>query len=338
MISARPLLGFGWSRFQATSGPYFRQSQNYPLTATTIDIHNYFLSYAVELGLIGLLIWLAGVLMGGFGALSTRAPPELEPWRMAFLAIAVCFLLVANSVPPTVFQNEVILALGWRALELPWGGTSRHGTSVVQRSFFRDIARLGTINRGARHRCPICPRPFAGSCDEGSIRRVGSAGDRMRPPLLMLCIQREPDLLRTLRRVPHVAPEPWTPPFNGCRRWTTPRVIVGTSPTCTLRLMLGSFRWRGHFEAVVCSQVLDHLPSHVRVAHEMAPVLTGDGVALIQVPVGPNPGDDLQNVGPLPADRKREYVQHDHVRINPPDTRDRLGHASEPEEQTRRRS
>jgi putative inorganic carbon (hco3(-)) transporter len=106
MISARPLTGFGWSRFQATSAPYFQQSQNYPLTATSIDVHNFFLTYAVELGLPGLLIWLTGVLMGGFGALAIRAPPELVPWRMAFLALAVCFLLIANSVPPTVFMNE----------------------------------------------------------------------------------------------------------------------------------------------------------------------------------------------------------------------------------------
>lgn len=106
MIAARPLTGFGWSRFEATSGPYFQQSQNYPLTATNIDVHNFFLTYAVELGLPGLFIWLAGILLGGFGALTTRAPPELVPWRMAFLALAVCFLLIANSVPPTVFMNE----------------------------------------------------------------------------------------------------------------------------------------------------------------------------------------------------------------------------------------
>jgi putative inorganic carbon (hco3(-)) transporter len=106
MISARPLTGFGWTRFQADSAPYFQQSQNYPLTATGIDIHNFFLTYAVELGLPGLLLWLSALLMGGFGALATRAPPELVPWRMAFLALAVCFLFVANSVPPTVFMNE----------------------------------------------------------------------------------------------------------------------------------------------------------------------------------------------------------------------------------------
>jgi putative inorganic carbon (hco3(-)) transporter len=117
MISARPLTGFGWDRFQADSGPYFRQSLDYPLTATSIDIHNYFLSYAVELGLIGLILWLTGLLMGAFGALATRAPPELEPWRMAFLAIAICYLLVANSVPPTVFQNELF----WLWAGVLWG-------------------------------------------------------------------------------------------------------------------------------------------------------------------------------------------------------------------------
>ena len=129
MISARPLLGFGWDRFQSDSGPYFRQSLNYPLTATNIDIHNYFLSYAVELGLIGLLLWLTGLLMGAFGALATRGPPELEPWRMAFLALAVCFLLVANSVPPTVFQNESF----WLWAGVLWGARSYAGRGQDQR-------------------------------------------------------------------------------------------------------------------------------------------------------------------------------------------------------------
>jgi putative inorganic carbon (hco3(-)) transporter len=129
MVSARPLLGFGWSRFQHASGPYFQQSQNFPLTATNIDIHNYFLTYAVELGLVGLLVWLAGIVMGGFGALATRAPPELEPWRMTFLAVAVCFLLVANSVPPTVFQNEVF----WLWAGVVWG--ARRYSPETQRRF-----------------------------------------------------------------------------------------------------------------------------------------------------------------------------------------------------------
>jgi len=131
MISTRPLLGFGWARFQDASGPYFRQSPNYPLTATNIDIHNYFLSYAAELGLVGLLIWLTGLAMGGVGALATRAPPELEPWRMAFLGIAICFLVVANSVPPTVFQNELF----WLWAGVVWTGRSYSQPSRWRVSF-----------------------------------------------------------------------------------------------------------------------------------------------------------------------------------------------------------
>ncbi len=135
MVQARPLLGFGWDRFQASSGPYFRQSLNYPLTATTIDLHNYFLSYAVELGLIGLIIWLVGLLMGCFGALAARAPPQLQPWRITFLAITVCFLLVANSVPPTVFQNEIF----WLWAGILWGAReyARHPTDT-----YRELAAV----------------------------------------------------------------------------------------------------------------------------------------------------------------------------------------------------
>jgi putative inorganic carbon (HCO3(-)) transporter len=129
MIAARPLTGVGWARFTDTSEPYFQQSPNFPLTATNIDIHNYFLSYAAELGLPGLLLWLAGLLMGGFGALATRAPPELVPWRMAFLGLAVCFLFVANSVPPTVFQNEAF----WLWAGVLWGARTYYPQTATRR-------------------------------------------------------------------------------------------------------------------------------------------------------------------------------------------------------------
>ena len=36
---------------------------------------------------------------------------------MAFLALAVCFLLVANSVPPTVFMNEAFWLWAGRAMD-----------------------------------------------------------------------------------------------------------------------------------------------------------------------------------------------------------------------------
>jgi putative inorganic carbon (hco3(-)) transporter len=105
MIKARPITGFGWERFQDVSTDYFRQSQNYPLTATTAGIHNYALFYAVGLGLPGATLWAAGLLVGIGSALLMRGPPELAPWRVGLLAIFVVFVVVSNSVPPTLFQN-----------------------------------------------------------------------------------------------------------------------------------------------------------------------------------------------------------------------------------------
>jgi O-antigen ligase len=105
MIEARPITGFGWNRFRESSADYFRQSADYPLTATTASIHNYELLYAVELGLPGVTLWAVGLLLGVGSALLTRGPPELEPWRAGLLAVFLMFVVVSVSVPPTLFMN-----------------------------------------------------------------------------------------------------------------------------------------------------------------------------------------------------------------------------------------
>ena len=105
MIKARPLTGFGWQRFQDDSLLYFRQSQSFPLTATTFAVHNFLLSYGVDLGLPGLTLWAFGLLAGLSSALRTRGPPDLSPWRVALLATVVMFAVVSNSVPPSLFPN-----------------------------------------------------------------------------------------------------------------------------------------------------------------------------------------------------------------------------------------
>ncbi|HEV7529600.1 MAG TPA: O-antigen ligase family protein [Solirubrobacteraceae bacterium] len=105
MINAHPLFGFGWSRYLAESGPYVQLSPNIPLTASNKDVHSIVLTYAVELGLVGVTLWIIAVLLGVAGALLTRAPPDLEPWRATLLALFVFFAIQENFVPPAVFQN-----------------------------------------------------------------------------------------------------------------------------------------------------------------------------------------------------------------------------------------
>lgn len=108
MIEAKPLFGFGWSRFTADSADYFQQAFDYPLTATDAGLHNTPLTYAVELGLVGATLWFVGVIFGIGTALTTRGPPELRPWRVGLLAIALASLVVSNSVPPTAWLNRSI--------------------------------------------------------------------------------------------------------------------------------------------------------------------------------------------------------------------------------------
>lgn len=106
MIEAKPLLGFGWDRFTANSREYFEQASDYPLTATRAAAHNIPLTYAVDLGLVGASLWGLGLLFALAAALTTRGPPDLRPWRIGLLAVAMAYLVVANAIPPTSWPNR----------------------------------------------------------------------------------------------------------------------------------------------------------------------------------------------------------------------------------------
>jgi putative inorganic carbon (hco3(-)) transporter len=126
MIRARPLTGFGWGEFENHSLLYFRQSQNYPLTDEyRYGIHNFVLTYAVELGLPGATLWALGLLLGVGSALLTRGPPDLQYWRAALVAAAVIFVVVANAIPPIAFPN---LSL-WLLAGVAYGGRYARSSS-----------------------------------------------------------------------------------------------------------------------------------------------------------------------------------------------------------------
>jgi O-antigen ligase len=109
MVKDRPISGFGWQRFQADSIPYFTQPATYPLNGIGEGVHNVFLSHASELGLPGVFLWLCGFVLAIGGALVKRAPPSLEPWRIALVALAVQWLVVANLTPlPWTFPTLVL--------------------------------------------------------------------------------------------------------------------------------------------------------------------------------------------------------------------------------------
>lgn len=135
MLDARPLTGFGWSRFQADSRSYFRQASNRPLFQSTNVVHNVLLSNAVELGLPGATLWLLAVLGAIGGACLRRAPPGLERWRWGLVALAIQWA-IAGSVGPLPYAFPNLLVWTWAGIVWgpQWIASARYAVRATERS------------------------------------------------------------------------------------------------------------------------------------------------------------------------------------------------------------
>jgi SAM-dependent methyltransferase len=198
-------------------------------------------------------------------------------------------------------------------------------------SLLRDAALVGlrTINHGDTHHCPICDADFARFMRRGHNLMCVGCRSFARHRLMVLYLQRETELLRESGRVLHIAPEPGvsaalsTAPFLD-----TVTLDVDEDADVQVHADARDLPFEdGSFDAVLCSHVLEHIPEDVEAAREMARVLRTDGLALIQVPVDLALGKTYETSAPTPADREREYGQHDHVRVYGPDVADRLDKA-----------
>ncbi len=111
MVERKPLTGVGWAQFTVVDNDYFELNPDYPLAVTQAGVHNLFLTYAAELGLIGLTLWLVAFLLGIGSALLQRAPPELESWRALLLATTAFVVVLVSFVPPSVFPSLFVWLL-----------------------------------------------------------------------------------------------------------------------------------------------------------------------------------------------------------------------------------
>jgi O-antigen ligase len=132
MVEAHPLVGVGWDNYANRGLDYFRQASGYPMTGfptsrtvvgdatgrTSVinfggvqgELHDSYLSYAVELGLVGLSLWLAVVAWGlSAGILRKGGPPDLSAWRRGLLAVGVCFLALCFFDPLSQNFTELLL-------------------------------------------------------------------------------------------------------------------------------------------------------------------------------------------------------------------------------------
>ena len=123
MIQDRPVLGFGWGRFEKESFPYYRQTQDYPLTFVPHgNLHNVYLQNAVELGLVGGILWAVALFAVLAGAILRRGPPELRPWKIGLVAVALASLIAWATVPAEYIMPHLLL---WLWAGVAWGPAAK---------------------------------------------------------------------------------------------------------------------------------------------------------------------------------------------------------------------
>ncbi len=184
-------------------------------------------------------------------------------------------------------------------------------------------------HRGAAVHCPLCEHGFdrfkdAWNRPNALCWRCG-AHERHRAQWLLF--ERRPELLRDAGSLLHFSPE-WClrrrlAAVPGLRYVTTD---LDARQAAELRLDITALDLPDDgFDAVICSHVLEHVADDRAAMRELHRVTAPGGFALVMVPLAldrPHTYEDPSITAP--EERRRAFLQHDHVRLYTPDIADRL--------------
>ena len=184
-------------------------------------------------------------------------------------------------------------------------------------------------HRGSAVRCPLCDHAFdrfkdAWNRPNALCWRCG-AHERHRAQWLLL--ERRPELLEGARSLLHFSPE-WClrrrlAQRPGLRYVTTD---LDAAQGADLRLDITALDLPdAAFDAVICSHVLEHVPDDAAAMRELRRVTAPAGWCLVMVPLALDGAATYEDPAiTAPDDRRRAFLQHDHVRLYAPDIAGRL--------------
>ncbi|MDP2711872.1 MAG: methyltransferase domain-containing protein [Solirubrobacteraceae bacterium] len=184
-------------------------------------------------------------------------------------------------------------------------------------------------HRGTTVGCPICERTFDRFKDAWNRPNAlcWRCGSHERHRAQWLLFERRPQLLRDARSLLHFSPE-WClrqrlAATDGLRYVTTD---LDPAQEAELRLDVTALQLPDEaFDAVICSHVLEHVDDDVAAMRELCRVTAAGGFALVMVPLALDRATTYEDASiTAPEDRRRAFLQHDHVRLYAPDIADRL--------------
>jgi len=178
-------------------------------------------------------------------------------------------------------------------------------------------------HRGDAVQCPLCGHSF--DRFKSDWNRADAlcwrCGSHERHRAQWLLLERRPELLRDARSLLQFAPE-W------CLRrrlQALPRlryVSADIDPSgVDLQLDITALA----FDAVICSHVLEHIHDDAAAMGELRRITSPGGCCVVMVPLALDRATTYEDPSiTAPDDRRRAFLQHDHVRLYAPDIVDRL--------------
>ena len=190
------------------------------------------------------------------------------------------------------------------------------------------LRRQVLANRGDAVECPVCGHRFARFRDDWNRANAicWRCGSHERHRALWLYLKRNPELLASASSLLHFAPE-WCLERR-LRRLRGVRYVTADLEPGAAELQLDITRLDladSAFEAIIVSHVLEHVQDDAAAMRELRRVLSPGSWAIVMVPLDIGRSRTYEDAAiTAPADREREFLQHDHVRLYAPDIAERL--------------
>jgi SAM-dependent methyltransferase len=184
-------------------------------------------------------------------------------------------------------------------------------------------------HRGRAVHCPLCDNDFDRFKDDWNRPNAlcWRCGSHERHRAQWLLFKRRPELFDGKRSLLHFSPG-WCvrerlAQLSGLRYVTTD---LDPTQDVALRLDVTAIDLPdGAYDAVICSHVLEHVPDDGAAMRELRRVTAPGGWCLVMVPLALDRGATYEDLAiSSPEERRREFLQADHVRLYAPDIIDRL--------------